>query len=118
METLVLVPRGNVKVSKDYGIRCITYESGTKSFQRQWINPRITYSFSVEGDDTMRKYIDSFADSVHGNFDKFYWVYNGETLTCRFSESKIEWEHIRGYGGEGCVGYRASVNIEVARSSE
>ena len=118
METLVLVPRGNVKVTKDYGVRYISYESGVKSFQRQWINPRITYSFSVQGDEAMREYIDNFVDSVHGNFDKFYWVYNGATLTCRLSDSKVEWEHIRGYGGEGCVGYSATIGIEVAKSSE
>lgn len=118
MKTLNLPVRGDVKRTVDYGTRTISYESGIKQKQRLWINPRITFSVNCEGSDDMRQYLIAFFDAVNGDYDKFQWTYDGETMTCRFTDPKIEFTEIRGYGGEGTVGYRASFGIEKARLSE
>ena len=118
METLKIPVRGEVKRNVDYGVRTIQYESGVKQKQRLWINPRITFTVNCEGDEDMRKYLVAFFDAVHGDYDKFLWTYGGETMTCRFAESKLDITEIREYGTGNIVGYKASLGIEVARSSE
>lgn len=118
LETLTLVPRGEVQVSKDYGNNTVEYENGTKQFQRRWISPRIVFSFSVQGDKDMKEYLEDFIDEVHGNYSKFLWVYEGVTYTVRFGEKSIVFKDIRGYGGEGVIGYSADITLEVVKSNE
>ena len=118
METLKLPVRGEAKRTVDYGTRTITFEGGTKQKQRLWVNPRVTFTVNCEGGEDMRKYLVAFFDAVHGDYDKFYWTYEGTTMTCRFTDPKVEFTEIREYGTGNTVGYRATVNIEVAKSSE
>ena len=118
METLTLPVRGEVKRNVDYGTRTISYESGVKQKQRLWIKPRITFTVNCEGGEDMRKYLVAFFDTVHGDYDKFYWTYDGETMTCRFTEAKMDITEIREYGTGNTVGYKASFGIERCRDSE
>lgn len=118
METLELVPRGDVDITRDYGNRTVSFESGSEQLQRLWVAPRVTYSFSVEGDKAMRDYIDAFVDEVHGNLTPFNWEYDGKTVVVRFGESKVAWKDICGYGGAGVVGYRGTITLRALKGSE
>lgn len=118
METLKLIPRGNVTVDRDFGNKTISFENGTKQVQRLWVSPRVSYSFKTQGDKSMKTYLEEFVVARHGNLEPFYWEYEGETLTVRFAESKVSISEIRGYGGEGVVGYEADVNLEKLKDSE
>ena len=118
MKTLKIPVRGEVKRNVDYGNRTVTFEGGTKQKQRLWVNPRITFTVNCEGNEDMRKYLVAFFDAVHGDFDKFYWTYDGETMTCRFGEPKIDITEVREYGTGNTVGYKANFSIERCRDSE
>lgn len=118
MEKLTLVPRGDIDASVDYGNRTVSFENGVKQIQRQWVSPRVSVSFTAEGDKTMRDYLVGFIDKVHGNLDPFLWTYNGQEVKARFAEPKIAWKEINGYGGAGIVGYRGTVSIEFLKDSE
>lgn len=118
METLELVPRGDMQVDRDYGTRAITFENGVKQYQRIWVTPRVTYSFTTQGDKAMKKYLEDFIEARHGNYEPFYWYYEGEKLLVRFADSKVTIKEIRGYAGEGVVGYEASVTLEKLKDSE
>ena len=118
METLKIPVRGEVKRNIDYGNRTVTFENGTKQKQRLWVSPRVTFTVNCEGNEDMRKYLVAFFDAVHGDYDKFYWTYEGTTMTCRFTDSKLDITEIREYGTGNTVGYKASFGIEVTRTSE
>ena len=118
METLNLVPRGNTQVDRDYGTRSTSFENGVKQYQRRWITPRVTYSFTAQGDKAMKKYLEDFVEARHGNYEQFYWKYEGERLLVRFADSKVSIKEIRGYAGEGVVGYEASISLEKLKDSE
>ena len=118
METLKIPVRGEVKRSTDTNNRTISFESGSEQIQRLWINPRVIFTVNCEGDDDMRKYLIAFFDAVHGNYDKFLWTYDGETMTCRFGEPRMDITEIREYGTGNVVGYKANFSIKKCRSSE
>jgi phage-related protein len=118
METLNLVPRGDVQVDREYGTRTVMFENGTKQHQRLWVSPRVIYSFTANGDKKMKTYLENFLEARHGNYEPFYWNYEGETLIVRFADSKLSIKEIRGYAGEGTVGYEASITLEKLKDSE
>lgn len=118
METLNLVPRGDVQVDRDYGTRTVSFENGVKQYQRLWVTPRVTYSFTANGDKKMKTYLENFLEARHGNYEPFYWNYEGERLIVRFADSKLSIKEIRGFGGEGTVGYEASIALEKLKDSE
>jgi len=118
METLVLVPRGEVTEGHDYGNRTVSFENGVKQNQRIWTKPRKTYSFSTQGDKTMKKYLENFIDARFGNHEPFYWEYDDEVHRVRFADSKLDIVAVRGYGGTGTVGYKVNVSLEELKDSE
>lgn len=118
MEKFNVVPRGDVKITKNYGVNTVSFENGNKQFQRKWKKPRISYAFSIAGDKEFRNYVDAFLDKVFGNLRKFTWEYDGKERTVRFSESSIDWTDIRGYEGEGIVGCKAEITLEEVKDSE
>lgn len=118
METLNITPRGAVQVDRDFGNRTVSFENGTKQIQRLWITPRKTYSFTTQGDKQMKEYLEQFVEARHGNLEPFYWEYEGQTLLVRFADSKVSIKELRGYGGEGVVGYEASIALELLKDSE
>jgi phage-related protein len=118
METLNLTPRGDVQVDRDFGTRSVSFENGVKQYQRIWVTPRVTYSFTAQGDKTMKTYLENFITARQGNYEPFYWNYEGERLIVRFADSKLSIKEIRGYAGEGTVGYEASIALEKLKDSE
>lgn len=118
METLNITPRGDVDVEKNYGNNTVEYENGTKQYQRRWVQPRIVFSFSVQGDKATKEYLEDFLDKVHGNYSKFNWVYEGKNYVVRFADTTISFKEIRGYEGVGVIAYSADLALEVVKSSE
>jgi phage-related protein len=118
MQTLNLVPRGNVDKDYNFGTNKVEYESGATQYQRKWVSPRITFSFSVQGDKQMKQYLENFVLAHGGNYTPFKWTYEGTTYVCRFGESSVKFTEIRGYEGEGTVGYEASISLIVCKKGE
>jgi len=118
MQTLNLKPRGDVDKSYNFGTNKVEYESGTTQFQRKWVSPRITFSFNVQGDITMKQYLENFIMAHGGNYLPFLWNYDGTEYVCRFSEPTINFTEVRGFEGVGTIGYKASISLTVCKRSE
>lgn len=118
MEKLVLRPRGDVTKNYNFNNNKVEFESGVTQIQRRWIKPRITFSFNVEGDKTMKEYLESFFVARGANFEPFLWEYEGVEYRVRFGEPQLNFTEIRGYEGTGTVGYKADVSLMVLKDSE
>ena len=118
METLKLIPRGDVSKQYDFGINKVEFESGVQEYQRKWQKPRIVLSFSVTGDKSMKEYLEGFIVARGGSYEPFLWSYEGKDLRVRFSESSINITELRGYEGTGTVGYKADISLTVLKDSE
>lgn len=117
IETLTLVPRGNVTKAYDFGINTVEYENGIKQYQRKFVTPRVTLSFKVQGTKEMKNYLEEFMVARSGSYEPFYWEYEGEKAVYRFGDS-IQFTEIRGYAGEGTVGYEADISLVKCKEKE
>ena len=117
IETLNLIPRGDVTRGLNFGTNVVEFENGIQQVQRKWVSPRISFSFTTQGDKEMKKYLEDFVLARGGNYEPFYWEYDGTTYVVRFG-STVEFKEIRGYEGEGVVGYEASIELSVCKESE
>jgi phage-related protein len=118
MVTLNLVPRGEVTKNYNFNNNKVDFESGITQIQRKWISPRITFTFNVMGDKAMKEYLESFFAARGGNYEAFFWAYEGTTYRVRFNEPSLDFTEIRGYSGEGTVGYKAQVSLMVLKDAE
>jgi phage-related protein len=118
IETLTLTPRGNVTKAYDFGINTVEYENGVKQYQRKFVTPRLTLSFKAQGNKEMKDYLESFIVARSGNYEAFYWEYEGTKDVYRFSDGNIQFEEIRGYEGEGTIGYSADVSLVKCKEKE
>ena len=118
METLKLIPRGDVTKAYDYGNNIVQFENGLQQVQRKYVTPRLTLSIHVEGTKEMKDYLEEFINARHGNYEPFYWTYEGHTDVYRFGESAIQFTEIRGYEGEGTVGYKADISLQRCKERE
>ena len=66
----------------------------------------------------MKEDLEEFINARHGNYEAFYWTYEGHTDVYRFGESSIQFTEIRGYEGEGTVGYKADISLQRCKERE
>lgn len=117
METLTLIPRGNVTKAYDFGINTVEYENGVKQYQRRYVAPRLTLTFKAQGTKEMKTYLEDFILARCGSYEAFYWEYEGTKAAYRFGDT-IQFTEIRGYEGEGVVGYEADITLVRCREKE
>lgn len=118
METLILVPRGNVDKDYDWGTRVVSFENGNNQYQRVWTKPRITLSFKSTGNVKMKNYLEDFFEARSGNYEAFKWEYNDKEYIVRFADKSLKMTDIRGYSGEGVVGFECNVSLSVCKEGE
>ena len=118
METLNLTPRGEGMKNYNLNNNKVDFECGITQIQRKWVTPRLTFSFNVSGSKEMKEYLESFFVARGGNFEAFNWTYEGTTYRVRFGETNLDFTEIRGYEGEGTVGYKAQVSLMVLKDAE
>lgn len=118
IDTLELKPRGNVTKSYDFGINKIEFENGIQQYQRKYVTPRLSISFTTQGNKKAKEYLENFFLSHFGNHQPFYWEYEGQKSVYRFADSNIQFTEIRGYEGEGTVGYEAEIALMQCKESE
>ena len=118
METLKIIPRGNVTKSYDFGINKVEFENGIQQFQRKYVTPRLSVSFKVNGTKEDKDYLEKFIVARKGDLEPFYWEYEGTKNVYRFGESAIQFTEVRGFGGTGVVAYEADISLVQCKERE
>ncbi len=113
METLNVVPRGEVQNIYSWESKEIQFYNGMVVHNRKRARAKKMLSFVVYGKENMLVYLRDFYDRHHGLLDKFYFNYDGVKETCQFAE-KITFKQLREV--KTIVGYSAEIKLQVDRS--
>lgn len=86
METLNLVPRGEVSVTYTWGSTSVDYQTGSVQKHRNRIKAKKNFTFTVSGTKEKMDYLLSTYDKYKGLYDRFIFEYDDVKDICTFSE--------------------------------
>lgn len=95
METLKILPIGEIHRKDDWQTREIKFESGDPQYQATRTKPIVTWEVSVCGSKEAGEYLLNFFNSRKGQLEKFYCVIDGGKEVVRFASPSIEIEELR-----------------------
>ena len=105
-----LNPKGEVEINLSWSPQRIDFLSGKAQLLRRRINAKKSYSFKVCGGRKDYDWLLDFYDSHRGQFDGFYFDYDGKREVVFFGEAlKVKVKRENGI----IVGFTASISLEL-----